>query len=137
MSTWTGQVREPAHTHTADTGVSCMCSWARCTHTWANVSAAQLLLSAGKGKYSIYWSYRHMHSCPDHCTCVWDPLCTHRHSAHWATCARAPNGSWAELTCICSEAVGREPLLMGSLQTLLSCRSNSLLSTTPCDTARS
>lgn len=50
MSTLTGQVREPARTHAADKGVSCMRSGARRTHTWANVSAAQLLLFAGKGK---------------------------------------------------------------------------------------
>lgn len=52
ITTLMGPVGEPAHTHTTDIRVSCMCSGARCTHPWANVSTAQLLLFAGKGKYS-------------------------------------------------------------------------------------
>ena len=105
-----GRVEEPAHTHTSDIGVCCMCSWARCTHTWVNMCLqAQYSYLQGRVSTFIYWSYRHMHSCRGHFTCIWE-LLTHR-----TICARAPKGSQAHSHLFRSV---REPLLMGSLQSL-------------------
>lgn len=71
IRTLMGRVGEPAHTHTMAIGVSCVCSWARCTNTWVDVSTSTVLVFAGKGKYySIYWACRHIHSRPGHFTCT-------------------------------------------------------------------
>lgn len=86
-----------SHTHTMDIEVSCMCSWARCTHTWVNVSTSTVLVFTEKGKYSIYWAYRLMHSCPGHFTVHMGISRALGHSAHRTTCARAPSGSQTQL----------------------------------------
>lgn len=111
-----GQAGELAHIHTTGIGVSCMCSWARCTHTWVNMCPqAQYFYSQGRVN-TLFTGHKD--------TCIHalvtsyaygNYLCTHRHGIHRTTCARAPNGFPTLLYLFRSS---REPLFMGSFQSL-------------------
>lgn len=132
-----GQVGEPAHTHTTDIVVFCLCSWARCTHTWVK-KCPQAQHSYSQGRVSTLSTghidtYIHVlvtsHAYGD--TCV--PI--HRNGTHRATCARAPSGSQSHLHLFRSR---REPLLMDSLQSFCPfAEAIPCFPCMPCNTARS
>lgn len=64
--------RTSSHTHHGHKGLLHVLMGTVHADMGKRVQQAQFLLFAGKGKYSIYWAYRHMHSCPRHFTCIWD-----------------------------------------------------------------
>lgn len=118
--------RTSSHTHHGHKGLLHVLMGTVHAHIGKRVHKHRYSYLQGRVSTFIYWAYRHMHSCSGHFTCVWDYLGTNRHCTHWATCARAPNGSQTHLYLFGSS---RESLLMDSLQSLCSpYRSNPLLS---------
>lgn len=92
-----GRVGKPVHTHYGHRGLLHVLMGTVHTYMGKHVSTSTVLVFAGKGKYSIYWAYRLMHSCPGHFTVHMGISRARGHSAHRTTCARASKGSQTQL----------------------------------------
>ena len=98
--------RTSSHTHHGHGGLLHVLTGTVHAHMGKKVSTSTVLLFTEKGKYSIYWAYRHMHSCAGHFTCIWELLVYPSIGmAHTGPLVLGPQVG-PKLTCICSEAVG-------------------------------
>lgn len=105
-----------SHTHTMDIEVSCMCSWARGTHTWVNM-CPQAQYSYLQGRVSTLF-IGHIDSCIHALVtsqCIWEFLVPMGTAHTGPLVLGPPKGPKLNLHLFRSI---REPLLMGNLQSL-------------------
>lgn len=123
-----GRVGKPVHTHYGHRGLLHVLMGTVHTYMGKHVSTSTVLVFAGKGKYSIYWAYRLMHSCPGHFTVHMGISRARGHSAHPGPLVLGPPKG-PKLNLYLFRSI-REPLLMGNLQSL--CPPATIIPCFPC-----